>query len=236
MSRPRSQIAALRKEQIVEAAAGVITEQGIQALSLSAIEKRAGMARGQLTYYFKTKEDILLAVFDRTLRRMHERMLRDVEAGQFVCPDSGWDWVRLIMTKVLTEPPADPEFACLQFTFLAQVGHRADFRRRLATLYEEWRSHMTLGLAQDQARGTLARRASPRALATVVQAMIHGVALQAVADPDAFNSHEILHLCLDLLATYLGAPGGRAAPRRGAAPKKAPARANGAGRPIAAKR
>ena len=54
-------------------AAGVIAEQGIQNLSLSEIESRTGMSRGQLTYYFKAKEDILLAVFDRMVRRMRER-------------------------------------------------------------------------------------------------------------------------------------------------------------------
>jgi AcrR family transcriptional regulator len=206
MSRPKSNVAALRREQIVEAATGVITEQGIQALSLSAIEQRAGMARGQLTYYFKTKEDILLAVFDRVLRRMHERMVRAVEQGHFVCPESGWEWVRVIMEMVLTQPPPDPEFGCLQYTFLAQVGHREDFRQRLATLYESWRANMTLGLAQDQARGLVARRASPRALATLVQALLHGLAMQAVADPEAFDPIEMLHLCLDMLGTYLGVP------------------------------
>jgi AcrR family transcriptional regulator len=208
MSRPRSNVANLRREQIIEAATGVIAEQGIQALSLSAIEQRAGMVRGQLTYYFKTKEDILLAVFDRLLRRMHQRMLEAVERGHFVCPESGWEWVRVIMEMVLTQPPPDPEFGCLQYTFLAQVGHREDFRHRLATLYESWRSNMALGLAQDQARGLLARRASPRALATLVQALLHGLVMQAVADPNAFDPQELLHLCLDMLGTYLGLKGG----------------------------
>ena len=46
-----------------------------------------------------------------------------------------------------------PEFDGLQYTFLAQAGHRADFRQRLARLYEEWRGHMAGGIAQDQAAG-----------------------------------------------------------------------------------
>src|ERR1700758_2070858 len=66
-------IASIRKEQIVEAAVAVIAEQGIQNLSLSEIEKKAGMSRGQLTYYFPAKEDILLAVFDRLLELMYQR-------------------------------------------------------------------------------------------------------------------------------------------------------------------
>jgi AcrR family transcriptional regulator len=240
MSRPPSNIAALRKEQIVEAATAVITAEGIQALSLSAIEKRAGMARGQLTYYFKTKEDILLGVFDRVLRRMHERMVSAVEQGHLVCPDSGWEWVRFLMTMVLTQPPRDPEFGCLQYTFLAQVGHREDFRQRLATLYEQWRSNMTLSLAQDQARGLLARRASPRALATVVQALLHGLAVQTAADPGAFDSQELVDLCLDMLGTYLGVKAGLPAGRKEGAKDRTATRpverANGEARPAGTKR
>ena len=68
----QSKIAPLRREEIIEAAIAVITEQGLQNLSLSEIEKRADMSRGQLTYYFPTKEDILLAVFDRLVFLVHQ--------------------------------------------------------------------------------------------------------------------------------------------------------------------
>src|SRR5438874_8566947 len=74
MKPARIDIASIRKEQIVEAAVAVITEQGLPNLSLSEIETKAGMKRGQLTYYFKHKEDILLAVFDHVLQLMYQRL------------------------------------------------------------------------------------------------------------------------------------------------------------------
>ena len=70
MNKPRSEVGKLRRGQIVEAAVAVIAEQGLQHLSLSEIETRAGMSRGQLMYYFPTKEDILLAAFDRLIRML----------------------------------------------------------------------------------------------------------------------------------------------------------------------
>src|SRR6516165_3325793 len=93
MKQPRVDVGSIRREQIVEAAVAVITEKGIQNLSLSEIEGRAGMSRGQLTYYFRTKEDILLAVFDRLIRQMKERVQAD-EGPEKKCPMaelSGWD-------------------------------------------------------------------------------------------------------------------------------------------------
>src|SRR5258708_32384135 len=70
MKTSRIDIGSIRREQIVDAAVAVIAEQGLQKLSLSEIEQKVGMSRGQLMYYFKAKEDILLAVFDRLLDMM----------------------------------------------------------------------------------------------------------------------------------------------------------------------
>ncbi len=201
MKSQRIDIAGIRRQQIVEAAVAVITEQGLQNLSLSEIENKAGMSRGQLTYYFPAKEDILLAVFDRLVVLIHERI--GTPAGQNCEQASGWDWVKHLLQKLLTEPPVSPEFGCLVYTFLSQMGHREDFRRRLATLYEQWRNGMAHGLAADMARKPTARPVSPRAMATLVQAILHGLGMQRAADPNAFDQKEMLNLCLDVLGTFL---------------------------------
>jgi AcrR family transcriptional regulator len=201
MSHKAMDTARVRREQIIEAAAAIISEHGLPNLSLSAIEKKAGMSRGQLTYYFPTKEDILLAVFDRVLFLMYERMGRpEDEPG---VEGRWWDWVQHLMTKVVVEPPVSPEFGGLQYTFLAQSTHREDFRRRLAQLYEEWRSHMSQGLADHLADEQPVRQVSPRAMATVVQALLHGLGVQLAADSNAFDRQEAVELCLNMLSTYV---------------------------------
>jgi AcrR family transcriptional regulator len=45
MTNQRSDVATRRRDQIVEAAVAIIAEQGLQNLSLSEIEKKAGMGR-----------------------------------------------------------------------------------------------------------------------------------------------------------------------------------------------
>lgn len=198
MKNGRVTIASIRKGEIVDAAASVIAEQGIQNLSLSEIEAKIGMSRGQLTYYFKTKEEILLAVFDRMLDLMGQRNA-DAEFDRL-------DWleiVRQVMLIVLQDPPAHPEFHALQHTFLSQTSHREDFRLKLAGLYESWRSRSAESLKRDLKKRPAVRRVSPRTLATLVQAIFHGLAVQRAADPAAINPREIIRLCLDILATYL---------------------------------
>src|SRR5438067_2031815 len=129
MGRQHGEVGQRRREQIVEAAVAIIAEQGLQNLSLSAIEERAGMSRGQLTYYFPTKEDILLAVFDRLIAMLHQREQPGEGPG-------GWERLRAFLSCFILHPPEAPEFHSLQYTFLSQIGHRNDFRQRLAGLYE----------------------------------------------------------------------------------------------------
>ena len=196
----RVDIGSIRRDEIIEAAIAIIAEQGIEHLSLSAIEKRAGMSRGQLTYYFRTKEKILLAVFDRLLVLMYQRISEGKDQHP---PDpSGWDMTQHLLKAILLQPSANPEFHSLQYTFLSQLGHREDFRQRLAALYGEWRGFMALGLERDRRTG--ARPVPTRAMASLVQAILHGLAIQLVADPNAFDRLEMLTLCQEVLGNYLG--------------------------------
>jgi AcrR family transcriptional regulator len=204
MKAARAEVGKVRREQIIEAAMTIIAEEGLPRLSLSAIEKRAGMSRGQLTYYFPTKEDILLAVFDRLLRMMHDRSRTQGE-GPCAIPGQGWDRLQGFLEVFLLRPPPAALFHALQYTFLSQMSHRDDFRQRLADLYEQWRGHMAGDVAGELAKHGQGS-ASPRAFATLVQAILHGLAMQRVADPSAYDPREMLDLCRDLLGNYLRPP------------------------------
>src|SRR5438067_4370061 len=114
MKTGRIDIGSIRREQIVDAAIAVIGEKGLQNLSLSEIEKKAGMSRGQLTYYFPTKEAILLAVFDHLLSLMYQRLGRPPGHGEGAadCPGAAgaWEMIQHLFTAMLTRPPLSPEF------------------------------------------------------------------------------------------------------------------------------
>jgi AcrR family transcriptional regulator len=206
MTIPRIDIGSIRREQIVDAAVAVIAERGLQHLSLSEIEKKVGMSRGQLTYYYKAKEDILLAVFDRLLEMMCRRQGGDPSKPPQEHPFAKMRWLEVVehlLAMILETPNRNPEFGSLQYTFLSQIGHREDFRQRLAKLYDEWRSHGMEHLQRDLAERPAVRPVSPRALATLVQAMLHGLAMQTAVDPGAIDAGEIAELCLDMVRSYL---------------------------------
>lgn len=206
MKTPRIDIGSIRREQIVVAAVAVIAERGLQHLSLSEIEKKVGMSRGQLMYYFKAKEDILLAVFDRLLDMICRRNGGDPSGPNAVDPFADMSWLEIVdrlLEMILHKPALNPEFGSLQYTFLSQVSHREDFRLRLAKLYEEWRGHGIEHIERDLAQRPAVRRIAPRALATLVQAILHGLAMQITVDPGAIDGPEMARLALDMLRVYL---------------------------------
>lgn len=200
-----SEIAVKRREQILDAAEAIIIGHGIQKLSLGQIEDRAGMSRGQLTYYFPTKESILLAVHDRMLRRM----IRDALAADGPKPMTGkaWECLQHGLGKHLGAdwpPPGGKELFSLLFTFLAQMGHRDAYRERLAQWYRDWRGFIAADVAGSVPEPRLA---SPQVTAALIQALFHGLEVQLMMDPGAFDRQEMRAACVKLLAPLFGRGG-----------------------------
>jgi AcrR family transcriptional regulator len=193
-----SDTAQLRRDQIMDAAEAIIAGQGIHRLSLARIEKRAGMSRGQLTYYFPTKESILLAVFDRMLRRMIEQAMRS--DGPRPMTGRAWECVRHGLARHLDPnwpSPAARDFFSLVYTFLAQMGHREDYRNKLSELYRQWREFIAADVAGSVPEP---RPVPPRVAAGLIQALFHGLGMQLAVDPEAFDRGEMLAACVRLLA------------------------------------
>lgn len=178
------------------------------------------MKRGQLTYYYRTKEAILLAVFDRLLLMMYQQIEgRPIDADRTRGIPPVWDCVRHALQLILG--PAgefDPIFSSLQYTFLAQMAHREDYRQRLAAQYEEWRSTMAAHwMVSARPASSLAGSVSPRTIASLFHGLMHALKIQLTVDPNAFDRAEMLRLCVGLLMPiFAGGPPQATAP----APKK----------------
>lgn len=195
-----SELMVQRRLQIVTAAETVISEKGLQHLSLAEIETKAGMSRGQLTYYFPTKEEILLAVFDRCVENIQQRVEKPLEALSS-SGIKGWALVREVIRAVTRELMTADPFYSLEYTFLAQVGYRPDFGKRLGELYSGWREKMASDLRPDLREGDLSN------LMVVFQAFLHGLAIQRIVDPANVNAvaagEQFIQMADHFLATII---------------------------------
>jgi AcrR family transcriptional regulator len=189
---PSTELAARRREQIVEAAMMIIAKEGIDRLSLGRIQKAVGMARGHLTYFFPTKEAILLAVVDRMMDEHRKRMEEDRD-----CPKpgraGGREIARFMLSKPMTDTPGGRDLLSVMATFSAQMNHRADYRAKVAGMQSEWRRH----LAGAIAAGSTER---PEITASIMMALTMGLNAQLAANPTAFDRNQMAAVCDRLLA------------------------------------
>lgn len=191
-----SDLAAKRRLQIISAAETIISEKGLQRLSLAAIEKKAGMCRGQLTYYFPTKEGILLAVFDRCVESIHRRVaipLQTISSTGI----TGWPLVKEVIRAIVQELMTDDPFYCLEYTFLAQIGYRPDFKKRLGDLYSDWRARMERDMGSDFSSADMGD------LMVVIQAFLHGLAIQRHVDPAKVNPRAAGNLFMAIIDQHI---------------------------------
>lgn len=202
-----SAIAQQRRDEIVTAATEVIVTEGLHQLSLAQIEKRTGMTRGHLTYYYRTKESILLAVFDRMLARMIEEAMADAIRHGAPQPGTGraWDGLRHSLTRMLSSDQLcdqnHHELLALIHTFMAQVRHRDDYRQKLAAANAGWREHLAGDIASSLPK---ASHVQPLVLASIVMALFQGLGGQLAVDPNAFDRRAMLETLLRLLAPLYG--------------------------------
>jgi AcrR family transcriptional regulator len=189
-----------RRDEIVSAATEIIASEGIHRLSLARIEERIGMSRGQLTYYFPTKEAILLAVFDRMLERMIQEAIADAERNGAGRPGVGRviDRVKFGMDKMMQGVGSDKsELLSLVHTFMAQIQHRNDYKQKLAAANRGWRDH----LAADITATAGPNPPVPAGVgASIVMALFQGLGGQLAVDPLAFDREIMSRTCLQILA------------------------------------
>jgi AcrR family transcriptional regulator len=74
VARPRSED---KKNAILEAATRVFAEGGLSAAPTSKISKRAGVAEGTLFTYFKTKDDLINALYREIKLKLADAMMLD---------------------------------------------------------------------------------------------------------------------------------------------------------------
>ena len=67
--------------QIVTAARRLVAEQGLEALTIGALEERLSFTRGVITYHFANKDEIVQAVFASAIDEIDAAVRRDVEGG-----------------------------------------------------------------------------------------------------------------------------------------------------------
>ena len=77
---PRPDVSEERKDQILDAATDVFAQKGFSETRMDDIVEESGLSKGTLYWYFKSKDEIILSIFERIFNREFLALERLVEA------------------------------------------------------------------------------------------------------------------------------------------------------------
>ncbi len=172
---PKHRAARLRdpertRERLLEAAFAEIYRSGFQSASLDTILAAAGVTKGALYHHFKSKESLGFAVVEEVIAPdVRAKWLRPLQGGQDPI-DALIDSVQRISVR-----PENVRGGC-QLNNLAQEMSplHAGFRKRLASVFQDWREGVASVLRKGQKDGSVRRDLDPDETAGFLIAMVEG--------------------------------------------------------------
>lgn len=183
------------RDKILQAAFTVLSRQGYENASIKEIAEEAGVAQGLVHYYFKSKQQLVVAVLFSVCQQM-DVYAGEGEAGAFTAFEN---------FKTLLRTRADVHTLYVQLIGVglhdSEVG--AGIRENIK---------LERGRVEDLAKQVLAEREadprSARGIAGAVWGGILGIMVQKMVDPE-FNADEAVDAlaAMSLSAVYPGTRG-----------------------------
>ena len=158
------------RERLLQAASREIYRSGFQSAGLDKILALAGVTKGALYYHFKGKQALGYAVVEEVIAPdVHGKWVRPLQSVK--------DPIDALIGAVQRIPvrPEDVRGGC-QMNNLAQEMSPLDagFRKRLATIFDDWREAVASVLREGQSHGRVRRDVEPAEAAGLLIAMVEG--------------------------------------------------------------
>lgn len=183
------------REKILQAAFLVLSREGYENTSIKEIAEEAGVAQGLVHYYFKSKQQLVLAVLAEVCREMDFGGEQGTAGAQ-----AAYEKLKSMLK--------DRRATHALYLQLIAVGlHDREVGGGVLDFVREDRGHI-----EDIARQVLAEREQDprpaRAIASVIEAAVLGIMIQNLVDP-AFDADEAVDAlaAMSLSAVFAPPPG-----------------------------
>ena len=172
------------RARLIEAATEVVARRGFHAASVDEIARRAGYSIGALYSNFKGKDDLFLAVFDGHLE-WYERQLEAASRSDDPAVAAS-AWMDLIARN--------PDQFLVFVEFWAYAVRKPRVRPRFAARMARMRDALADSVDRIAAESGRAPVLPPERAALLLLATGRGLALERLADPDAFGDEVVEEL------------------------------------------
>jgi AcrR family transcriptional regulator len=191
-----------RRRQILDAACISLAEKGLQQMTMRDIGLTAGLSLGAIYTYFSSKEEILRAMAEQSLRDNAAIIDQVREAG-----DARGAFAAFF--RILTDPACcSVDTARIKIGLWAETVRNAELlevgRRSVATVVEDLTQLVQEGQQRGQLRGSL----DAKSVAHVMLSLLEGLTVQRAIDPE-IDTEKYLDSAQQLLAGCFAAGAGR---------------------------
>jgi AcrR family transcriptional regulator len=190
---PRPNVSDERKSQIINAAEDVFTKKGFDEARMDDIAERTGLSKGTLYLYFKSKDDLIIAILDRIFQQEFKQFenLKQTEAS---ATEAIWKMTDLLTKEILTLVRLLP----IIYQFLA-LAFRNKYVQKSLKLYINRYIDMLMPIIQGGIDSGEFRPVDPREVAIAMGAMIEGTLLLWVYDSSLIDPEHHIRSGMKLL-------------------------------------
>ena len=191
-----------RHQEILDAAARVITGRGLAETRISDIAEQAGVSPGLILYYFESKDRLLSEALTFANDQFYLRTSREIRR----MPSAIDQFRRLVDLSV---PGFLPEYGRLdEWALWIEVWVRAlrdqDMAKDREALDERWRSQISEIVRAGKSSGEFASAADVDDLALRLACLIDGLAIQVVMNDSKVTPERMHRTVMEVAATELG--------------------------------
>jgi AcrR family transcriptional regulator len=190
---PRPNVTDERKNQIINAAEGVFTEKGFDAARMDDIADQTGLSKGTLYLYFKSKDDLIIAILDR----MFQREFKQFEDLNFT-ERSAVDAIRKITDLLTKDILGFQRLIPIVYQFLA-LAFRNKYVQKALKKYINRYIDILVPIIQRGIDSGEFRQVDAREAAIAMGAMIEGTLLLWVYDKTLVEPQHHIHSGMKLL-------------------------------------
>jgi AcrR family transcriptional regulator len=177
----------VRKPQILDAAAAVITERGLSNTRIADVAERAGTSPPAVLYWFKTREQLLTAALVAAEAAFADRVGERLDGAE-----TATEKLVLLIEATVAEPQID-----LWIELWARSLHDPDAARERQRRDGVWRSLFAEVIGAGRAAGEFDPAVDPDVAALSIAAFMDGLSVQATLRDPALTPELMESLLLE---------------------------------------
>ena len=169
-----------RRQQILDAAVRSFSRGGLHQTTIEDIRLEAELSRGAVYHYFKTKEDIIDAIRERSAVQA-ESIYGDMSGGDG-STTMLMDLVRATLSEMTAPESAEANRLAL-FLWAESLVNQRIMDGQLPS-FKPYLAELAKSIADAQAEGRAVAQVDPQALARVIAGTVLGLQIQLTWEPE----------------------------------------------------